>query len=64
MDMETVKLAQIVMKWFPDMLPFFDEKELDSMIILRDGINLLEPNDAMEIIQFSICELQNTKFLH
>jgi len=63
-EMETVKLAQIVMKWFPDMLPFFNEKELDSMIILRDGINLLEPNDAMEIIQFSICELQDTNLLH
>ncbi|SDF65121.1 hypothetical protein SAMN04488542_11485 [Fontibacillus panacisegetis] len=63
-EMETVKLAQIVMKWFPDMLPFLNQKELDSMIILRDGLTILEPEDAMEIIQFSICEHQNSAFLH
>ncbi|MMZ70709.1 hypothetical protein D3C76_519190 [compost metagenome] len=63
-EMETVKLAQIVMKWFPDMLPFFNQKELDSMIILRDGLTILEPEDALEIIQFSICEHQNSSFLH
>ncbi|MNZ38945.1 hypothetical protein D3C78_564310 [compost metagenome] len=62
--METVKLAQIVMKWFPDMLPFLNQKELDSMIILRDGLTILEPEDAMEIIQFSICEHQISAFLH
>lgn len=62
--METVKLAQIVMKWFPDMLPFFNQRELNSMIILRDGLTILEPEDAMEIIQFSICEHQDTAFLH
>ncbi|MEF2965533.1 hypothetical protein V3851_06780 [Paenibacillus sp. M1] len=64
MEMETVKLEQIVMKWFPDMLPFFDQKELNSMIVLRDGMTVLEPEDAMEIIQFSICEHQNSAFLH
>nr|WP_218653027.1 hypothetical protein [Paenibacillus sp. 79R4] len=62
--METVKLAQIVRKWFPDMLPFLDQKELNSMIILRDGLTILEPEDAMEIIQYSICEHQNSAFLH
>lgn len=63
-EMETVKLAQIVMKWFPDMLPFFNQRELNSMIILRDGLTILEPDDAMEIIQFSICEHQDSAFLH
>ncbi|MNP67359.1 hypothetical protein D3C76_1631830 [compost metagenome] len=63
-EMETVKLEQIVMKWFPDMLPFFNQRELNSMIILRDGLTILEPEDAMEIIQFSICEHQSTGFLH
>ncbi|WMT39438.1 hypothetical protein RE628_18650 [Paenibacillus sp. D2_2] len=63
-EMETVKLAQIVRKWFPDMLPFLDQKELNSMIILRDGLTILEPEDAMEIIQHSICEHQNSAFLH
>lgn len=63
-EMETVKLAQIVRKWFPDMLPFLDQRELNSMIILRDGLTILEPEDAMEIIQYSICEHQNSAFLH
>ena len=63
-EMETVKLAQIVRKWFPDMLPFLDQKELNSMFILRDGLTILEPEDAMEIIQYSICEHQNSAFLH
>lgn len=63
-DMETVKLAQIVMRWFPDMLPFLNQKELNLMIILRDGLTILEPQDAMEIIQLSICEHQNPAFLH
>ncbi|MGG6313446.1 hypothetical protein [Paenibacillus macerans] len=64
MEMETVKLAQIVMKWFPDMLPFLNQKELNSTIILRDGLTILEPQDALEIIQFSICEHQNPAYLH
>lgn len=63
-EMETVKLEQIVLKWFPDMLPFLNQKELDSTIILRDGFTILEPQDALEIIHYSICEHQNSAFLH
>jgi hypothetical protein len=64
MEMETVKLEQIVKKWFPDMLPFLNQRELNSTILLRDGLTILEPQDALEIIQFSICEHQNPAFLH
>ncbi|MGC6583846.1 hypothetical protein ACPV3A_02625 [Paenibacillus sp. Dod16] len=64
MEMETVKLSQIVMKWFPEMLSFFRQNELNSMIVLRDGLSILEPEDALEIIQFSICEHQNQTPLH
>nr|WP_026263279.1 hypothetical protein [Paenibacillus sanguinis] len=64
MEMETVKLEQIVLKWFPDMLPFLNQKELESTIILRDGFTILEPQDALEIIHYSICEHQNSAFLH
>ncbi|GIO37184.1 hypothetical protein J41TS12_20450 [Paenibacillus antibioticophila] len=63
-EMETVKLERIVMKWFPDMLACLNERELNSMIVLRDGLTILEPEDAMEIIQFSICEHQNSALLH
>ncbi|MBT2762247.1 hypothetical protein [Paenibacillus sp. ISL-20] len=64
MEMETVKLSQIVMKWFPEMIAFFRQKELNSMIVLRDGLSILEQEDALEIIQFSICEHQNQTPLH
>ncbi|GIP46977.1 hypothetical protein IM700_006865 [Paenibacillus sp. DXFW5] len=64
MEMETVKLEQIVKKWFPDMLLFLNQRELNSTILLRDGMTILEPQDALEIIQFSICEHQNPAFLH
>ncbi|AWB46860.1 hypothetical protein DCC85_07910 [Paenibacillus sp. CAA11] len=64
MEMETVKLSQIVLKWFPDLLPFFKEKELNSRIMLRDGFTVLEQEDAMEIIQYSICEHQELELLH
>lgn len=64
MEVETVKLQQIVMKWFPDMLPFLNEEELNSKIILRDGLTILEPDDALEIIHFSICRHQSSSFLH
>lgn len=63
-EMETVKLSEIVLKWFPDMIPFFRQKELNSMIVLRDGLGILEEEDALEIIQFSICEHQDHAHLH
>ncbi|WP_422657664.1 hypothetical protein ACK8P5_18165 [Paenibacillus sp. EC2-1] len=62
--METVKLSEIVLKWFPDMMPFFRQNELNSMIVLRDGLSILEEDDALEIIQYSICEYQSQAYLH
>ncbi|WP_106769814.1 hypothetical protein [Paenibacillus faecalis] len=64
MEMETVKLSEIVMKWFPDMMPFFRQNELNSIIVLRDGLNILEEDDALQIIQCSIYEYQNQTYLH
>lgn len=64
MEMETVKLSAIVMRWYPDMMPFLKQDELNSVIVLRDGLSILEPADAMDIIHYSICEHQNSAFLH
>ncbi|MHA0857924.1 hypothetical protein [Paenibacillus sp. CMAA1364] len=64
MDMESVKLSHIVMRWYPNMMPFLKQDELDLLIMLRDGFNILEPLDAMEIIQVSICEHQNSARIH
>ncbi|MDN4616755.1 hypothetical protein QCD85_01510 [Paenibacillus sp. PsM32] len=63
MEMETVKLSQIVMKWFPDMMPSLKQQELNAVIVLRDGLRILEPEDAMEIIHHSICENQSQQFM-
>ncbi|WP_209862339.1 hypothetical protein [Paenibacillus shirakamiensis] len=62
--METVKLSQIVLKWFPDMMPVFNPDELNSNILLRDGFTVLEPEDALEIIHYSICEHQSSGLLN
>ncbi|GGD73801.1 hypothetical protein [Paenibacillus nasutitermitis] len=64
MDMETVKLLMIVEKLVPELVPFLTERELNLNIVLRDGLSLLEPGDAMEIVQHSICEHQKAVFLH
>ncbi|MCM3635436.1 hypothetical protein NSQ99_08080 [Paenibacillus sp. FSL W7-1287] len=64
MDMETVKLATIVERLAPEMFHFLTSEELDTKIVLRDGIELLEPSDALEIVQFSICRGQLGTILH
>lgn len=62
-EMERVKLSEIVTKWFPEILPTLKQNELNALIVLRDGFGLLEPEDAMEIIQYSICEHQDELYL-
>lgn len=64
MDMETVKLSQIVERLAPELSPFLTTREMDMSIVLRDGLALLEPADAMEIVQFSICNQQKEALLH
>lgn len=56
--METVKLSRIVMRLTPELYPFLKTDELNSEIVLRDGIDSLETEDAVEIIQYSISEHQ------
>ncbi|MCU6707605.1 hypothetical protein M6D81_02685 [Paenibacillus sp. J5C_2022] len=64
MDMETVKLSEIVERLVPELSPFLTSKELDTSIVLRDGLALLEPADAVEIVQVSICNGQKEAWLH
>ena len=58
MDMETVKLSLIVERLAPELGPFLTSREMDLNIVLRDGLEVLEPADAMEIVQYSICNGQ------
>ncbi len=63
MEVETVKLSRIVMELTPEFYPFLKQSELDSFIVLRDGLHVLEPEDAVEIIQHSIYQQQKEAIL-
>lgn len=62
--METVKLSRIVMKFSPEWYPFLRKHELNLEIVLRDGLDYLEEQDAREIIQLSISQYQKDALLH
>ena len=64
MDMETVKLATIVERLAPEFLHCLTSQELDTKIVLRDGFQMLDQEDAMEIIHHSICQKQQSYLLH
>ncbi|PLT45338.1 hypothetical protein B8V81_3769 [Paenibacillus pasadenensis] len=51
-------------KLAPELHSFLTAHELDLKIVLRDGLSVLEPSDAMEIVQHSICEYQKLTLLH
>jgi len=46
------------------MFPYLKKIELESDIVLMNGLASLETEDALEIIQFSISEHQKDTFLH
>lgn len=64
MLVETVKLSAIVMRLTPELYPFLKRSELEFEIVLRNGLDALEAEDAMEIIQYSISEQQKDALLH
>ncbi len=62
--MQTVTLSRIVEKLVPELVPFLTERELQLNIVLRDGLSVLEPEDAIEIVHHSIYEVQKAVLLH
>lgn len=64
MDLETVKLGTIVERLAPEFISCLTSQELDTSIVLRDGLGVLDTDDAVEIIQFSICRGQSSTVLH
>jgi hypothetical protein len=64
MLVETVKLSAIVMRLTPELYPSLKLSELNYDIVLRNGLEGLIAEDAMEIIQYSISELQKDALLH
>jgi hypothetical protein len=61
--MESVKLSRIVMRLTPELYPFLTTSELEFEIVLRNGLEALETDDVMEIIQFSISEQRKDAYL-
>jgi hypothetical protein len=64
MLVETVKLSRIVLKVSPELALFLTRNELNSDIVLKNGIEALEAQDVMEIIQYSISEHQKDALFH
>jgi hypothetical protein len=64
MLVETVKLSRIVRKFTPELVASLKSNELESEIVLQHGIESLKLDDVMEIIQFSIAELQKETLYH
>lgn len=62
--MEQVKLSRIVKRCKPELYTFLRQDELNLEIVLRDGLDKLESEDALEIIQHSIFELQKGTIIH
>ncbi|GAB2700136.1 hypothetical protein ACFQWB_15615 [Paenibacillus thermoaerophilus] len=62
--METVTLSRLVKEFAPEWREVLSKDELDSLIVLRDGVSALEPEDVLEIVQHSICEHQHNKLLN
>ncbi len=62
--METVKLSDIVMKLTPELYSSLTRVELDSYIVLRNGLSALLAEDVLEIIQYSISEHNKDALLH
>jgi hypothetical protein len=61
---ETVRLSRIVMMLTPELYPSLTQNELESEIVLVNGIGALVAEDAVEIIQYSIYEHQKDARLH
>jgi len=46
-ELAMVTLWQIVEKHAPELLPFLTRRELNMNIVLREGFDRLEPEDAL-----------------
>lgn len=51
------------MRLTPELVPYLTRRELESQIVLRDGLQALDAGDVMEIVQFSISEHQKDAIL-
>lgn len=62
--METVLLSRIVRRLTPELYSALTPEELETRIVLRDGLDRLDVDDAAMIVKYSICEHQKGALLH
>jgi hypothetical protein len=62
--METVSLSTIVRAFTPEWQAFFEEHDLNQMVVLRDGLENLQVDGAKEIIENYIYMKQKDAALH
>lgn len=63
MEMETIQLANIVKKFAPELVPFLQRQELETYVVLRDGVKTLRHADVVEIVKHRIYENQKRSYL-
>ncbi|MCF6094264.1 hypothetical protein L1765_09840 [Microaerobacter geothermalis] len=52
--METVKLSTIVLTFSPELYPLLTPDELESFIVLKYGLQSLDKESVIEIVEASI----------
>jgi len=64
METQTLKLSEIVLSVRPDLYHLLTSRERDLQIVLKQGLNSLEPEDLLEIIEASIIYNKENDALH
>lgn len=62
--MEMVKLSTIVTRLSPELYPFLTQHELETCIVLKNGVDQLAPDDVLEIVENSIYKHQKDTLIH
>lgn len=61
---ETVKLSTIVKLVLPELIDMLTVHELETPVVLKNGIDSVTNDDILEIIEASIFYQGNTLLLH
>ncbi len=62
--MNSLKLSEIVLSVRPELFHLLTVQELDLQIVLKHGLDALEPEDVLEIIEASIIHNKENDALH
>lgn len=62
--MNSLKLSEIVLSVRPELFHLLTAQERDLQIVLKHGLDALEPEDVLEIIEASIIHNKENDALH